>query len=236
MSDEACVPLTPAQLKLVAEAEAMMSKVLRTVRRRFRGGLSDAELLDRGRKRLFEAARRFRAKDNVPFEGYAWSFVHGAMWDAIREETRYQKTVRFGAYKAAEAQHEEPRSGGTGQVPSTAAVEGFSDAVVVGMMTEVLAQVERQRASGEVGARLEFAQARTALHTALGELSAQDRQLIELHYFQDVAIYLVGEPLKMCRTVVKARHRGVLKRLGARLRALGITAAPPTRGEELQEA
>ena len=171
----------------------------------------------------------------MPFEGYAWPFVHGAMWDAIGEETRFQKTVRFGAYEAADAQRGDAGSGGSGQVPSTAAVEGFSDAVVVGMMTEVLAQVERQRAPGDLGARLEFTQARTALQKALSELSEQDRRLIDLHYFQDVAIYLVGEPLNMGRTVVKARHRGVLKRLGARLRSLGITEAPPTRGDELQE-
>jgi RNA polymerase sigma factor for flagellar operon FliA len=236
MSDETLPPLpplTPAQIDRVALAPRIVEKALAVVRRRFRGGLTDEELLAIGRLALYSAARTFdpdfEGKRGVPFGGYAWPFVHGKMWNALRKETRFQRAARAGAYKAVEAQHEDAGREGYSESSGVAPVQAFSDAIVAGMMTQVVAQALCQRELSDPEAPLEYTQARTALQTALAELSKEDRRLIELHYFQDVPIYLTGEPLKMGRTVVKARHRGLLKRLGARLRSLGISEAPAPR-------
>ena len=82
----------------------------------------------------------------MPFEGYAWPFVHGRMWNALRKETRFQRAARAGAYKAVEAQHEEPSREGNGGASHVAPVQAFSDAIVAGMMTEIVAQAMCQRA------------------------------------------------------------------------------------------
>ena len=236
MSDETLLPLTPVQLELVALASRMPEKALAVVRRKFRGGLKDEELLAIGTLALYNAAQTFDPKRKVPFGGYAWPFVHGSLWNALRSETRFQRAARAGAYKAAEAQQEEPSRENGGGASGAAPVQAFSDAIVAGMMTEIAAQAERRRAQDDQEAPLEYAQAIAALKRALADLSEEDRRLVELHYYQDVPIYLAGEPLKMGRTVVKARHRGLLKRLGARLRTLGIAEVPPEHAEELQEA
>lgn len=236
MSDTTRPPLTPAQQALVASALGVVDRALGVVRRRFRNGLTDNELLAIGQEALCEAAQTFEPKRGVPLEAYAWAFVHGAMWNAVRKETQFQRAARVGAYKAAEAQQEEPSREGNGGASRAAPVQAFSDAVVVGMLAEVGAQATRQRALNDPTAPLEYAQALAALQTALAKLSEQDRQLVELHYYQDMPIYQAGVPLKMGRTTVKARHRGVLKHLGELLRTLGITEAPPERREDLHEA
>ena len=236
MSDETLPPLTPAQQALVASALGMVDRALGAVRRRFRGGLTDPELLAIGHEALCEVTQTFDPKRDVPIEGYAWRFVHGAMWNALRKETQFQRAARVGGYKAADAQQEEPSREGDSEASRAAPVQAFSDAVAAGMMAEVVAQAMRRRALDDPTAPLEYAQAIAALQTALAELSEQDRQLLDLHYYQDVPIYQAGVPLKMGRTVAKARHRGLLKRLGALLRTLGITEAPPARGEDLHEA
>jgi RNA polymerase sigma factor (sigma-70 family) len=231
MSAETFPPLTPAQQTLVASALGVVDRALAAVRRRFREGITDDELLAIGQEALCEAAQRFDPKHGAPLEGYAWTAVHGAMWNALHKETQFQRAARSGGYKAADAQQEEGSRGGDGETSRAPPVQAFSDAVVAGMLVEVIAQSTRRRALGDADAVLEYAQAMKALQTALSDLSEQDRQLVDLHYYQDVPIYQAGAPLKMGRTVVKARHRGVLKRLAARLRTLGVTEAPPVRGE-----
>lgn len=236
MSDTTLPPLTPAQQAQVASALGVVDRALAAVRRRFRDGLTDRELLAIGQEALCEAAQTFEPKRGVPLEGYARAFVRGAMWNAVSKETQFQRAARVGGYKAADAQQEESSREGDSEPTHAAPVQAFSDAVVAGMLAEVVAQATRQRALSDPTAPLEYAQAMAAPQTALSDLSEQDRQLVDLHYYQDVPIYQAGVPLKMGRTVVKARHRGVLERLGARLRTLGITEAPPERREDLHEA
>jgi RNA polymerase sigma factor (sigma-70 family) len=176
-------PLTPAQLERVALASRMPEKALSVVRRRFRGGLSDEELLAIGCLALYSAARTFdpdfEGKRGVPFGGYAWPFVHGKMWNALRKETRFQRAARAGAYKAVEAQQDDAGREGHGESSHVAPVQAFSDAIVAGMMTQVVAQAMCQRALSDPEAPLEYTQAKTALQTALAELSEEDRRLMD---------------------------------------------------------
>ena len=94
MSDDKLPPLTPAQQALVAAALGMVDRALGAVRRRFRRGLTDNELLAIGHEALCEAAQTFDPKRGVPLEGYAWPFVHGAMWNAVGKETQFQRAAR----------------------------------------------------------------------------------------------------------------------------------------------
>lgn len=201
------VGLTRQQQRLVTAARQLVQKVAALLWLRYPRVMAWEEMLAIGELALAEVARQFEPERGVPFEGYAWRWVHGAIRQAIMREWRWQRIVREGGYKAIEVQGEAQDR------------EAFSDALVTGMLMNLAGKVLR---SGDVETDVMYEQMMTALGRALSELSVEDRKLVELHYVKELTLEESGKALSMCRTTVKARHRGLLKRVTAKLSWLGV--------------
>jgi RNA polymerase sigma factor for flagellar operon FliA len=207
------IPLPPAgltrqQQTLVMAARQAVQKVAALLWLRYPRVMAWEEMLAIGELSLAEAVRQFEPWRGVPFEAYAWRRVHGAIRQAILREWQWQRAVREGAYKAIEVQGEAQDR------------ETFSDALVTGMLMNLAGEVSR---SGDVETDVMYEQMMTALGRALSELSAEDQRLVELHYVKELPLEESGKALSMCRTTVKARHRGLLKRVTAKLSWLGMS-------------
>lgn len=199
--------LTKQQQALVMATRQLVQKVSALLWSRYPRVMAWEELRAIGELSLSEAAREFDPARGVPFEAYAWLRVHGAIRHAITREWRWQRAVREGGYKAIEVQGEARDR------------ESFSDALVTGMLMNLAGEVSR---SGDPEADVMYAQMKVALGRALSELSAEDQRLVELHYVKELPLEESGKALSMCRTTVKARHRGLLKRVTAKLSWLGM--------------
>jgi RNA polymerase sigma factor FliA len=198
--------LTRQQQALVVATRSLVRKVAALLCLQFPRGMAWEEMVAIGELALSEAARSFDPARDVPFEAYAWMRVHGAIHNALTRERRWHRAARDGVYKAIATQGEARDR------------ESFSDALVAGMLMNLAGEVSR---SGDAEADLACAQMRAALRRALSELSREDQRLIELHYVKELTLEEAGRTLSMCRTTVKARHRGLLKRVMAKLSWLG---------------
>lgn len=203
--------LTRTQQALVAEALPMVRQIVARLWWRGSGVVGWEDLLSIGQVKLTEVVRDFDPGRGVPFEAYAWPAVHGAMRDALRGEARMQQVVRLGAYQSVDVQ------------PEDGDPESFSDALVAGMLANL--EGEPLRAE-DAEADQVLGEALALLRRAVAELSAEDQQLIDLHYVKHVPLEQAGKEMGMGRTVIKARHRGMLKRLAARLRWYGLRELP----------
>jgi RNA polymerase sigma factor FliA len=203
--------LTRAQQAFVTEALPMVRQILARLYWRGCGVVRWEDLISIGQLKLAEVVRMFDPGRGVPFEAYAWPAVHGAMRDALRNEARMQQVVRLGAYNAIDVQLDEGDP------------ESFGDALVAGMLANL--QGEPMRTEDAEADEL-FREALALLRRAMSELSSEDQRLIKLHYNEHLPLEQVGNQMGMGRTVIKARHRGMLKRLVARLGWLGIRGGP----------
>jgi RNA polymerase sigma factor FliA len=202
--------MTRAQQGLVVAHRALVRKVAALLCLRFPHVMAWEEMVSIRELALSEAARSFDPARDVPFEAYAWMRVHGAIHNALMREQRWRRAARDGVYKAIVAQGEARDR------------EAFSDALVAGMLMNLVGEVSR---SGDPEAGVVYAQMKTALDRALSELSLEDRRLVELHYVKELTLEEAGKELSMCRTTVKARHRGLLKRVTAKLSWLGVSVS-----------
>ena len=202
--------LTRAQQALVVAHRWLVRKVAALLWLRFPRLMAWEDIVAIGELALVEAARSFDVEREVPFEAYAWLRVHSAIHNAIMRERNWHHRAREGAYKAAAVQGEARDR------------EAFSDALVAGMLMNLVGEVSR---SGDPEADVVYAQVKTALERALSELSLEDRRLVELHYVKELTLEEAGKELCMGRTTVKARHRGLLKRVTAKLSWLGVSVS-----------
>jgi RNA polymerase sigma factor FliA len=203
--------LTRVQQALVVEALPMVRQIVARLYWRGCGVVRWEDILAIGQVELTQVVRGFDPGRGVAFETYAWPAVHGAMRDALRDEARMQQVVRLGAYNAIDVQTEDGDP------------ESFGDSLVAGMLANLKGEpLQTEDAESDQLLR----EALALLRHAVSELSAEDRRLIDLHYVKHLPLEQVGKEMGMGRTVIKARHRGMLKRLVARLGWLGIREGP----------
>jgi RNA polymerase sigma factor for flagellar operon FliA len=220
MSDD-IVPLPlERRRELFEEARPVVQTIVRRRCRKWpylvrKSRLPLEDLIAIGEAELWHVSSSFDPHCGVKLATYAWRAIDGAIVDAIWAETRHQRAVREGGYGGLDQVGDDrERYGETSAETRQAAVEEFSDGRVAGMLLRlVAADPEASVMEKELHAKV---------HKAIAGLSEKDGRLIRMHYFEGRALEDAGAMLKISRSTVKRRHQGILVRLGARLRALGV--------------
>lgn len=185
------------------------------------------ELASHGHVGLMEAASRYDAKDEVPFEAFARPRIRGAIIDGIRREAPHVRGLGSG-FRAAAEYFEAPRE----------AVDVFSadelaraqlDEMADGYLASCFAAYSAGAARGdedELAHRATLARAAAALAAALDELDDRGRELVRLRYLEEMELVHVAEQMGIPYRSAKRYHATVIGRLARALRRRGITGAP----------
>src|SRR5215470_1474524 len=89
------VPLTPEQRQLVDKHIELVDKAVGSLSSAQRRLMDDEELRGWGREALVEAAQSFDPDRKVPFPGFAWIRVTGALQNVLEKEWKiYEDCLR----------------------------------------------------------------------------------------------------------------------------------------------
>jgi RNA polymerase sigma factor FliA len=199
--------LTRVQQDFVAETLPMVREIAVRIAWRCCGVIGWKDLLSIGNVALTEQVRTFDPSRKKTLREYAFTAVRGAMLDALRIESRLQKVVRQGMDKAIVVQADDED------------MESFTDALVAGGLANLAGEPMRTDDAEDEEALREI---RAWVRCAVSELSTEAQRLVELHYVRGMAIESAGREMGLGRTVVYARHRGLLKRLAEKLARHGV--------------
>lgn len=227
-------PLNREQRTLAERHLGIVDTSARSLVRYLRPPMRVEDLAAAGRVGLLEAAARFDPTATRTFSEYAVFRVRGAMLDAMRRETSYRRQVGLSCRKAGYECVAEQRHGGN---PLTDTDEDIRtrldesiDATFASMFAALVGAVARVQ--GEEGAVLReaYATATRGLHVALEALAPTERRLVALRFFEESSWEASAEELGLSVKGARLLEVDVLKRLGKRLRQLGVSSSPYTEG------
>ncbi|MEJ7730013.1 MAG: sigma-70 family RNA polymerase sigma factor [Polyangiaceae bacterium] len=221
-------PLTAEQQARVREIAHIVDRIAGAMCRH-RPALDRDELTSLGREGLVEAAQTYDPSYEVSFEGFAWTRVHGAMKNGLKRERAEYRTRMAAAFAAsygyAETQADEgdPLTDSTREIEARfdAGCDGFVAAMALGFFTA------SARGAGEDAAieRHVHGQALEALRAATATLPERDRAVITMHYEEQLDLKEVATKLGFSYISARRYHHAAVQRLGARMRARGISGA-----------
>ncbi|MEJ7732988.1 MAG: sigma-70 family RNA polymerase sigma factor [Polyangiaceae bacterium] len=224
-------PLSAEQQRMVEQTRWLVPHIARDAARRLKQlalRIDVSALADEG---LTLAARSYDPTLGVPFERYARYRATGTIFDAARREARDLQRIQCAVREAGTdvLTYEKPR--GDAFHDGDADVQGHLDSYCATHLAAMFASQagEMARAVGEE--RFVLAEdelhAREALDRALVGLDEREQTLVRLHYFQGQDMRQVAKALRVSYPSVHRYRNKVLERLGIRLRAAGVTQAPP---------
>jgi hypothetical protein len=231
--DEPLPLLTAAQKTLVRDAHGAVERARVAARRDYRemlADVTDAQLLTEGTLSLAFSAQSFDATRGKDYE--EWAFYHAffAMLDLARDDGRYAKIkakMRAAIYQRL-VEAKPPAIDGHDESPDVtrAHVSSFADGQAIAVLARL--GLRPTRGEADILERDVIARVERALSRVVGELKPEHLRLLELHFVD-------GQPLKHIAVALDdGGYRGLLDdfhallgRMGARLRTLGIDAAPP---------
>jgi RNA polymerase sigma factor (sigma-70 family) len=217
LTDEALQELIvgdmPTVLSIVKQYTAQYRALVR------KSNLKREDLIAIGSLALSNAAPRFVPGPGRTLGSFAWLAIYGAIKDAVKGETKHGRAIHAGMSRSVGVDREDQdRYGQTSQGARDEAVQHFSNAMVAGMLMSLAAADPEHEAMDD--------ELHHQVRQAVAELAPKDDRLIRLHYFEDQTLLETGAALGMSRSTVKRRHKSILKRIGARLVALGVAAVP----------
>lgn len=208
------VPATPRQERNMRELLPALRRVARRTSYRYRGALSADELESIGYLGLQQAARTFDPGRGVPFAGFAWSRIHGAMLTALRKETVLQRGAREAAYKATTQWRDEGDVFADNDQLNRKRLDEYAGAVVAAMVCGVVGEATaRAPQQDEALTALSLKRLTSSLHVGLPKLREDKRLVIDRHYFAGVSLKDIGAELGVSYSTVRRLHQQALKRL-----------------------
>ena len=223
-------PLTRAQQILVAEHRYMVALIGKAlIAARPFNILPYDELTALGHVALVEAAQAYDPTRGVAFEGFAWKRIHGAMMNGIRHEKAVVTAARKALYRCIGLQHDEGDIFTATEQDDLKQFESIREAIAASLFLGAAAfMIQGGTSEGETAVEMREEQARViaALQSALATLSDLERKLIHLRYYEGRKLYDVAALLPLPESSTRGLHADIMKRLGRRLRAQGITTAP----------
>jgi len=204
------------------------------------------ELIGVGMVGLVDAARRFQPSLGVPFEAFARRRVHGAMLDALRgldwAPRAVRKMRRDVDATITALRHRLQRAPEEAEIAEALSVSTVEYARMLEQMRSVDVAAVRQLEAGradhdmvEVGidpdegphARLERAEMRGHLMTAIADLPKRERQILSLYYEKELTLAEIGAVIGVGESRVSQLRTQAVARLRAALRArLQMTELP----------
>lgn len=227
-------PLNREQRALAERHLGLVEPNARALSRYLRPPMRVEDLAAAGRVGLLEAAHRFDPTQTRTFAEYAVFRVRGAMIDAMKRESTHRRYVDLTCRKAGYDCIAEQRRGGNPLTDTDedvrARLDESVDATFASMFAALVGAVAR--IEGEDGAALReaYATATRTLQTVLGTLAPTERKLVELRFFEDATWEGCAQELGLSVKGARLLEAEVMKRLGQRLRWLGVTSAPSVEG------
>lgn len=215
--------LNGAQNELVVANLALIDRVLKG----FRGGSRKhgrEELESVAYIGLCEAAATFNAELGVPFAGFAWNRIKGAVMTFMEREDKYRDLVKqclACGDEYAEMQTDQ------GEIDDTdadskdrlrTAMSGMFASLAVGFFSSA------GRHAGE-SAWVQSKAYRDALSTltdVIASLPERDRRIVEMRYLEERGLEDVAKALSVSYISARRYHHAAMQRLGARLVARGV--------------
>jgi RNA polymerase sigma factor for flagellar operon FliA len=184
------------------------------------------DLVEYGMIGLFEAADRYNPDLGVQFMTFAYYRIRGAIYDGLRDmgwmsRSAYAK-ARF-EERASEYLTEVAMAQEAGETPPEnpfeTAVQDLAFAVqglaVVYITTVDAAEGRQISDESQLPAeeRLGLKQARSLVREAIDKLSGQERELLEMYYYEDLNLQQVGDNLGLSRSWTCRLHARVIDKL-----------------------
>jgi len=217
--------LSDVQRAMVAKAAPRVPQIARSMRHLL-GGISFEECESAGYEALVRSALRFDPSKGVPFVGFAYRRMRGAMLDAARQVSpnrrRLARAIRLvEAADAASEAHAVPVQAGDPRVlaerveAAAAMIREITAAVV--MTRVVSADTERLADSDMPGADEVVADAQTRAHVAaaMERCDPDERVMIDALYFRSVSMHEYASELGVNVSTVSRRHAKLLRKLSA---------------------
>lgn len=223
------VPGESASRSLIEENLDLAHKAANIVWPRVREYVELDELVSLALVGLTEAAARFDPGAGVPFRGFAWYRVHGAVIDGLRRATNLPRRVwaRLVALRAASDYLEgqgvrtaAARAQGASAPTTAEALAQIQDSLsairtmYVTSLSPVLAQ-EAEPASPEPGAdeRIDRARLAARLDRALAQLPERERALVTKHYYEGKNLLEAGVELGISKSWASRLHAQAVGRI-----------------------
>ncbi len=175
------------------------------------------------------AARMDPARSESASRG-VWIRIDGAMRDGMRRERRHHRLVVNASERAAAGfmaglDENDPFLEAPEEGMAVLVDEAFG--LVASRLLGVAAALHRHTEE-MLGAHQELARAKTCLEQAMAALPQRDREILHLHYFEQLDMREVAEKFHphVPYSTLTRYHRDALVRLGKHLRKHGIAAVP----------
>ncbi|MCB9701617.1 MAG: sigma-70 family RNA polymerase sigma factor [Myxococcales bacterium] len=217
--------LSREQQALVERVAPRVVEIARAVRSQV-GTLPVEEFESAGYEALVKAALRYDPAAGVPFQGFAYLRIRGAMIDALRAANptirRQKRAMR--ALEATQALYEEEaKNAPRGADPRTlkerveAAAELIrqtTSAVLLSRMTPEDPETTHDEASTPADEAVIRAELHDHLDRAVGRCADDERALIDALYHRDLNMHAYAAELGVSVSTVSRRHARLLRKLG----------------------
>lgn len=221
-------PLTVEQQRLVEAELGRVEPAARRLLSRYAGLVELDELVALGREGLVEAARSFDPKMGVPFGGFAYHRMQGAMLEGVRSLSKSARLQRVGARAAqgylAVVRNEQDVMSDT-EEQTQAHLYAFSDGLVAAMFHAVASEA-RRIPEEEIAERELYRKAMGALGAARTRLAPEDRALLDAMYDENRTLGEAAERIGVSYSTAYRAHKRVLTELRHELVREGVDESP----------
>lgn len=233
-------PLDAAQQeKLILEQMSEVRFIARRIHDRLPRHVSLEDLVHSGVIGLIDAVHKFDPSKNVQFKSYAKFRIRGAILDSLRELDWSPREVRKKARRLEQAHLElRQRLGRDASEQELAGAMGMSVAELEQLLADlrgldlgslqdtrgedpedtVMAHVSLQDDGADPFTQTLQSEMRSLLAAAIEELSAREKQILALYYYEELTMKEVGATLGLTESRICQIHSGALVKLRARLR------------------
>lgn len=206
--------LTPRQQALVANHRHVATRATRRYARVYRQLLTRDEIEQAASLALTEAAMRFDEAAGVPFAGFAWSRIEGAILRLAGKETRARK-LRSDMHGYMEQARRETNVLSGDQADARAELVDHARCAMIAMMIGL----DKDTTSGRPDEEVMHKELRDALAGGMAHLDDQQRRLIEQRYFGESTLKQIAQDEGWSPITTRRRHKQALQVLAMRLKA-----------------
>ncbi len=214
-------PLSPEQQALVVSNARVAQLVTRRGAYKYRNLLSHDEIEQVAQLALVKAAMTYQRETGVPFSGFAWSHVSGAVTRHAEKELRArQLRAALGKFMKLATRHGSVLT----DKPESVRVEAIEQLQCALIATTLGMVADGREATDEPLIRRETTD---AVAQAVAELDEEQRIVVEQVYFEDKQLKQVAAALGWTVITTRRRHQAALTELARKMRqrALGPAAS-----------
>ena len=229
--------LTREQKTLALSVPGCAERAAREVRLHFGvGGMLKEDLVQHGHFGIFRAAQLFDPARGVPFEQWAFFKATRAIRDAVRRHRGRRDPLEAGSIAAgSDFLAAKPRPAGIDAFQSDQALRDQLDDILedqlVAQLSGVAATTDTLSVEERVNAQLDWGTAFAALEQVFNELPERLREVLRLHYAENVSLKEISGLVGWGYWGLLPEHQETLRLLKARLRGLGVSGLPAQIGQ-----